>query len=261
MTTTQTYFISSGRLNAMYTLRVIRSGHGFHSENYLGNLSTDPELAEAKARDYFDRIAARIGNSPDLKLVFAGYADFELGERRMGDSGHRMSTQDTMNIELIESGEVPFGKHRGRKLEDLDAGYLLWWVDQGSSTNPVAQAMIHAATGVALEKGYIAAREEKRAEIAEQKSKSVWIGEVKERREFEGVCDCIRVLDPVMVAYNTYADRYMVTFIVDGNEVVYFGGTTFGAKVGESMKFKATIKAHSEYKGTKQTIIQRPKEC
>jgi hypothetical protein len=32
---------------------------------------------------------------------------------------------------------------------------------------------------------------------------------------------------------------------------------TFHAKKGETLKFKATVKAHDEYQGERQTVIQR----
>lgn len=69
---TTTYFISSGRKNAMYTLRVERRGGGYTSDNYICNLSTDPEKAEAKAREYFDRVSARLTETDTFKMVFQG---------------------------------------------------------------------------------------------------------------------------------------------------------------------------------------------
>ena len=75
---TTTYFISSGRKNAMYTLRVERRGGGYTSDNYICNLSTDPEKAEAKAREYFDRVSARLTETDTFKMVFQGFADFDL---------------------------------------------------------------------------------------------------------------------------------------------------------------------------------------
>ena len=38
----------------MYTLRVERRGGGYTSDNYICNLSTDPDKAEEKAREYYD---------------------------------------------------------------------------------------------------------------------------------------------------------------------------------------------------------------
>ena len=45
-------YISSGKKNAMYTLRSMRSGNGFHADSYIMNLARDPKKAETKARDW-----------------------------------------------------------------------------------------------------------------------------------------------------------------------------------------------------------------
>jgi hypothetical protein len=42
----------------------------------------------------------------------------------------------------------------------------------------------------------------------------------------------------------------------DGNTLVS-KSPTFHAKKGETLKFKATVKAHDEYQGERQTVIQR----
>ena len=49
-------YISSGKKNAMYTLRSMRSGNGFRADNYIMNLARDPKKAETKARDWFARV-------------------------------------------------------------------------------------------------------------------------------------------------------------------------------------------------------------
>lgn len=96
---TTTYFISSGRKNAMYTLRVERRGGGYTSDNYICNLSTDPEKAEAKAREYFDRVSARLTETDTFKMVFQGFADFDLFERR-----GKLSVFDTENWNCWKKG-------------------------------------------------------------------------------------------------------------------------------------------------------------
>ena len=55
-----------------------------------------------------------------------------------------------------------------------------------------------------------------------------------------------------------YGDNY-ITIAHDeaGNVYTYKGKTNIGAK-GETNTIKASIKAHVEYKGVKQTVVQRP---
>lgn len=111
---TTTYFISSGRKNAMYTLRVERRGGGYTSDNYICNLSTDPEKAEAKASEYFDRVSARLTETDTFKMVFQGFADFDLFERR-----GKLSVFDTEKLELLEKGIMPIGKRKGEVIAEM----------------------------------------------------------------------------------------------------------------------------------------------
>lgn len=92
-----------------------------------------------------------------------------------------------------------------------------------------------------------------------------YVGEPKKRmdlvltlaseHEFEGYYGLTRVYE--------FADE-------NGNCIVWFTGNTVGcydesgqrwtpAKVGDTVEMRATVKEHKEYRGTKQTIINRPK--
>ena len=44
----------------------------------------------------------------------------------------------------------------------------------------------------------------------------------------------------------------------DGNVIAYKGSACLGQK-GDTFKVKGTVKEHTLYKGTKQTVINRPK--
>lgn len=48
----------------------------------------------------------------------------------------------------------------------------------------------------------------------------------------------------------------MNKILVGDNVVIYFGKEL--GKPGEDITIKATVKAHQEYKGIKQTIVNRP---
>ncbi|QDH49183.1 hypothetical protein PHYNN_60 [Pantoea phage Phynn] len=253
-----TYYISSGAKNAMYTLRVKRVGGQFCSDNYICNLSTDPTLAEEKARAYYDGIDQRLGQSENFETKFAGYVDFDLYERR-----GVLSVEDTEKMEIIESGVMPIGKNKGRRFEDMPVNSVLWFADNSKENhdNPVFAAACNACMGVALEKGYIQARQIMRDKAAEAqeaiKSSSRYVGEVKKRMEFSGVVEAVIYLGTTQVAYNTYAERYLTKFVCDGNMVVYFGNKVVEA--GQEVKFKATVKAHELYNEIQQTTVSRVK--
>jgi hypothetical protein len=50
-------------------------------------------------------------------------------------------------------------------------------------------------------------------------------------------------------------------FSIDGDIFIYKGSKVLGAGLakGATLKIVATVKSHAEYKGIKQTFIQRPK--
>lgn len=253
---TATYFISSGRKNAMYTLRVERHGGDFFTDHYICNLSTDPDKAEEKAREYFDRWSARHCETEYFKLVFAGFADFDLFTRR-----GKLSVFDTERLELVEQGIMPFGKNKDKKFVDLPMNTVLWWADQSKEENidekgEVFQAVCAACMGVALENDYIAKREEIRQERLERNTRSEYIGEIKQRLDFEGKIEAVASCGLQQVAWNSVIEKFMNKIIVGDNVVVYFGKQL--GEPGEEINFRATVKAHEEYNGVKQTIVNRP---
>lgn len=82
---------------------------------------------------------------------------------------------------------------------------------------------------------------------------SNWIGEVKQRLEFTGTITNARHVSDSM-----YGPVYLTTVKVGDDEVLYWGLLTYIEYRGE-IKFKATVKEHSEYNGRKQTVVNRPK--
>lgn len=263
-TINKTFYISSGRLNAMYTLRyqMISTGteHAYCVDNYVCNLSTDSALATKKAQDYVDRFRDRVGENSNLKIVFEGEPYFELFEMRSVEGRGKLSMQDTLRLAQVELGVMPFGKNKGKVLKDLPMNTVLWWADQvndeSASSSFVFNAVCAACLGIALDMGYIAKRQEIKEERERRDALSDYIGIPKERLVFEGTIESIIALDPVEVAWNTFSYRYINKVLVGDNVVIYIGNA-LGDK-GESVKFKATVKEHSEYKGTKQTVVQRP---
>lgn len=260
----QTFYISSGRKNAMYTLRYRRTPVVyFEVDNYICNLSTDPELAEKKAREYFDAWKERVGETETFKIHFEGAADFGLFERQ-----YKLSVEQTEALEMLAAGIMPIGKHKGKALSELPAGTVLWYADQvgkeEESENEYQQrksiffdAVCSHMLGYALEMGYIAQREARREELEAKKARSQFIGEEKQRLDFEGELVLCKCVSTIQVAWNTWQDKFINVFECGDNIVVYFGNPV-GEK-GDKVKFKATVKEHNLRDGVKQTIVQRPK--
>ena len=83
---------------------------------------------------------------------------------------------------------------------------------------------------------------------------SGYIGEIGDRIEFE----------VSLVFVMGFDGFYGTTWInvmrdADSNVIAYKGSACLGQK-GDTFKVKGTVKDHALYKGTKQTIINRPKK-
>ena len=82
---------------------------------------------------------------------------------------------------------------------------------------------------------------------------SSYIGEIGDRIEF----------DVTLVFVMGFDGFYGTTWVnvmrdASGNVIAYKGSACLGQK-GDTFKVKGTVKEHALYKGTKQTIINRPK--
>lgn len=88
---------------------------------------------------------------------------------------------------------------------------------------------------------------------AQDAANSQWIGEVGKRQDFELEVRWVK----------EFSGQYGMSYIHGlkdkaGNVIIYKGSNKLGNK-GHEVKVKATIKAHSERDGVKQTQIARPK--
>ncbi len=249
----QTYYVSTGAKNAMFTLRCHRdSDKGilgpFAPDFYICNLSADEETAAYKATMYFNAMRQRMGPDREDFMMHLDAWGGTVYERR-----GKLSVRDTQAMERIDAGYVPFGKHAGKRIDECEAGYLLWLSDKAGTFEGVPMnALAMVAQGVSLEKGYIAVREEKRAERAEADAFSVHVGTIGERLDFEG--EVITSFEKKQEGVSLY---WLNKIRCNGNLVTWISSKSIG-EVGSVVKFKATVKKHDEYKGVKSTVINRP---
>jgi hypothetical protein len=84
-----------------------------------------------------------------------------------------------------------------------------------------------------------------------------YVGVIGERSEFIAKVVSVKTFHGQSFGYGDSGLRTM-TVLEDeaGNKLVYWNHV--GSK-GEKVRFKATVKAHSEYKGVKQTVLSRAK--
>ena len=78
------------------------------------------------------------------------------------------------------------------------------------------------------------------------------VGQIDDRIDFDCTLEFTH-------SYVTYYGEGVLNSMKDanGNVITYFGSRSLGEK-GDKITFSAKIKKHDEYKGIKQTIIQRP---
>lgn len=93
---------------------------------------------------------------------------------------------------------------------------------------------------------------EKEAEKEALRASSKWVGEVKERLEFD--CKVVKVGE-----FNgRYGSGLRYEFLDgDGNLFVWFTSCRLEVEEGQELRIRATIKKHSEYDGVKQNIVNR----
>jgi hypothetical protein len=108
---------------------------------------------------------------------------------------------------------------------------------------------------IGLIKKLLAQIEERAVRIAERiaaNAASKHFGEIGKRIELDLVVEFVKHFDSVfgMITLTTMKD-------VDGNVFVH-KGSGMGLSKGDSVSIKATIKAHNDYNGIKQTQVSRP---
>lgn len=250
---TQSYYVATGRQNAMYTLRCVRFAPNApvfaDPDFYICNLSASADKALEKAIQYVGALRERIGEHSEFKIEFDGM--LAVADKRRGT----LSIADTRKIETIEAGVFPFGKHAGQKIVDAPDSYVLYFADKAKEggLDAVMQALSAACTGVALEQGLIAKRDQARAERMGKDALSEFVGTIGDRLEFSG---------KVVVSLSKvtqFGEPYWINKIRCGtNLVTYIGGKSLG-KVDETVTFKATVKNHELYNGTRSTVVARPR--
>lgn len=240
------YYIDTGAMNVMYTLRTYFVGGAnsyFLADHYVCNLSLDLTKAEEKAEAYVQAMRER---QPEVTIVFIDGVDHAASVRRP-----KMSMRDTIALEKLESGILPFGKHAGLPIMDAPDSYILFFADkQGTLDTVIMNAIASACMGVALIKGLIAKREVARAERLAVDIQSEFVGKPKDRIEIDGV---------VVSAFSRFTDygvQWITKIRVGHNLFTYFGDHV--GKTGFTVKGKATVKSHNEYQGVKSTVINRP---
>lgn len=277
------YYISSGELNRMYTLRVSYTeivGSGEHSyavirDHYCCNLSTDKVKAYEKAKE---RVANKTYGSctlvdqdkvPTLEDIYRrNEAEMEEARRLAAETSKRdaeafeercyQSSVDKIN--KIAAGIWPFGKYLevsfGQELgkNEPDYGYIRFFLniqpDDEDNTDKHHMSVLTSLQN--------ALRQRFSWILELPVPNDALYGEIKSRETFQ-----LTLIDTFefFSSFGWQQIRVIIQkFVKDTGEcIIYKGSSPVSCKLGETVKVIGTIKEHSEYRGQNQTIIQRPK--
>jgi len=230
------YYISSGAKNAMRTLRSVVNIPGVHfKDEYVVNLARDHDKAVLKARSIIGTVAILYADGFDLN-----------------DWGVNVDVNPWMTKQLnqIDNGRMPFGKHVGSDITSLPESYVKYWIKMDAD-NVVGQRLVQVFTDLANERDYFSKWEAEELVRVANLQKLAYVGEIGKRQVLTMTCN--KVLE--------FSGYYGTTFInlctdPDGNKIVYKGSGRWAE--GSEYEVKATVKKHETYKDEPQTHVNRP---
>jgi hypothetical protein len=263
MTVRAALYIDSGKLNGFYTLRSVRwsvneNGQGFYVDQFSKTLARSWEKAFAK---YLEICAKR----PECRQQTQLGDEFELNEWGAGGSTD-WSVRRFQEWRLaMADGIWPMGKHRGVAVADLPSDYRHYM--RGLARDNIAAGNKFAARSwtVILEgiaefeeidvytaEAAEAARATERQAREAAKVASVHVGAIGQRIEAKLTC-------VAKFSYESaFGEGYISIFRDEaGNALKTFGKCNLVK--GESAIVKFTVVKHEEYKGERQTMINRLK--
>lgn len=227
----------------------VRSFHHF-------NLSTEPAEAWAKATEAAVSMGLQLeGTQEELAGALdairrATKAELEAREaaykaQREAWAAEREQERVQCMQDLLQ-GLVSFGRHKGKKLEDLDPDYLQWVVDKQTDFEP--GSLMHAmAWTIATHFAHLLPKPW--ADTTWESGRHTW--DVLVRRSTSKSRECYgRPWLSETVHMVTMQD-------IATGACIMASGPSFCATRGERLRIKATVKGTDSYKGTPQTWVNR----
>lgn len=138
------------------------------------------------------------------------------------------------------------GAYHNHSFENIPTSYLQWMVYTSGLCDIDAEETMHKAAFVAQ---WIRDNLDVKPPV-----ESNWVGNEGEKIEQEVEIDSVRTTN------GYYGMSYMYKLLTaEGNQLVWFASRDALAGYPNKVKLKFTVKKHSEYNGTKQTVITRAK--
>lgn len=235
-----------------YMAKEIRS---YHHKNLSQNLNE----AIAKATEYseFYGVELRV-NKQDLEQEMneirrataeqlARRKEEEANWKAEREAFYEQQKQErlTLQHQQISEGKFPFGPYANKPFTDAPVSYVNWFMksefEEGTIIHKVKLALLEKHINLLLP----------------EPDKDKLVGEPGKRLAF--VATVVKQAHFDRIGFNGWTiERVFVTTMVTNNsECLVVFSTAFYPEVGDTIKFKATVKEHSEYNGQAQTIIQR----
>lgn len=124
----------------------------------------------------------------------------------------------------------------------------------------VADVCRRGVANARLTVGQVEALEKAIARMADAdaaRANSTFVGKVGERLERKVTCTRIASYDRPSYGTGRMETVWIVTMRDDAGNSIVSKTPNFRAEVGEVLTIRATVKEHAEYKGEKQTVVQR----
>ena len=258
----ESYYISTGELTRMYTLRHTWDDIGYtkddrgNTESYViprdwhvQNLSTDVCKAMSKAKALTGRnlkvdfsledITRR--NAEQMELARAKAE--EAAAKREKEVDEEEAVRQGGYRGSVEDGRMPFGKYAGEKIADVPGSYLLYMLKQVAEPRDV---------GLKALQNYIRKTFPELANLPEPNQN--YFGSIGLR-----VVATATIVESFGFA-GAYGPVNVVKLVAKTGECLVYRGSASIGPVGETLKIRFGIKDHDEYKGQATTYIQRVKE-
>lgn len=235
--------IGVGRKGCLFTLRQIdqMAEYGIH----LVNLAANAEEAYSKAVQYAERFQMPLEVTLDeikTELNKIQRATAEEINARQAEQEEKERIQAEYVAEQLEAGVYPFGRYKGVAYREADVGYINYVASLAGDDN-----------GIWGKVGNKVKAECK--DLLFPESNGQYFGNVGDKIEQTATVTRIGQY------YSQFGTVRLTTLTTEDGYVFLVKSTSFGftLRAGDTFKFKATIKEHSNYMETKQTVILRVK--
>lgn len=238
--------ISTGRTNAMFTLRETYQTTKGVASFYLVNLSTNPDEAFEKATAWskssgIELYTTRHDLDEQLREIERMLDGMSIAEKKALEAAERQALKDAQWDEYLHEclakGVYPFGAHKGMKFADAPRSYITWIL---TTEFEVESRMWHVQEAVTVCSNL----------VLPSPDPDMIAGTVGKREVFQ-----VQV-----IKVGGYSSQFgwvnVITMINEFGACLVSKGA-FCAEVGEFLNIKGTVKEHTMYKQQVQTVVQR----